>query len=1270
MSEFTSRKYLDTGPRLERVRPVLSPTSTRAIACHIFAWFFSVFGVASVPFAILYVLLWSSSFKSQVIDIFGWFSIDSTAMGLMGVYIYMAMLFLVWAQLLFPAGFHLQQVRPTQSFRYHRTHVSHMRIDRFRRLTQAQPFTIFAQGFGKKSIPILVTSNMNVADIKNHPVHQQYVPAGLWDRIRTIVTVPGRFKPIPDEDTLASLAVGPLSHVQFRVLMPGGVPDEGDETIPVSGTSTKRRALQSNEDASTSAPAPQKRRKKDEPDLSLMLDTRRTRKIDKMQAALEFQRQPNNADDQTTSRSKPSGAGSSAGTSDLSSDSESVTIEHISRIITEIAGLTVLLPDSVPIGLPDGKIPSSFVEDAESPWEAFNRFFDRAFGEDTKDTNGRLQYISRGKHGMDSVNRYLASLSADQLVTMPLVAAHLKLVRLRDELSYLVSDLDDGITRERGSNGHAHSHKTLKKSRQVKDKEYKPPRHARELSVEEDAMEIFDVNGNEIVLGDEEIEEAGQAVIDREVIDIDSDGLDTSSGNRKGKEKMKKNGGSKCVDNTSDTSDGETALREVEEKEAARKGGRRGPMSDTLDYFSKPTRKNGTWVFSCKLCNSVRSVPATPSCASYYDECPRPSLSNFISHIRYHRKKGEIKEGKDDDEIPEEMGQGSRRVMEEFLEAGRENPGREPTYQGFLEVFSAWILEDDLAFTTGESSACKRVFDYLKIKFRLPSDTTVRKTLDSIVESLHSTVVREISMIFSFSGVIAHWIDDDWKLVERLVDFKHLESHEHAGEYAAKAFIQSASKRGGLNKMSLDHILAEDYYLMSLHFLAIVMDNASACDSMAKFLQELLNRRYEDLHVHVENSRIRCLAHVVNLIVQAMLKVLEEAESSDDVDYYLLHKDQPIHYDEDEDEELKAMEAEEDGQESDEESDESDDDDLTSDLKNARNLSALKRLRLITIKIVSSPQRRASFRKICKRVYPTQKNDKGTPLAKLMVIRDVRTRWNYTHAMIRRARLLRSAINEWVLKHEDLLDLRLSKEDWTELEQIEKLLEVFTEVTNLMSHADMPTLPFVLPMYRHMEKRLQALKKDKSLPPVFKTAIDAGLLKLKKYSDLAQTNQFYVIATVCHPTFRLNWFGKRLSDDYQQAKTLFEHIDESYAQAVPAGTNGVSPKKPKKTSGGDKLLESLWDDIPSDSEDENLPDIGGGSSNQKYDELEQYFSGEGGQGEMNKPLQWWKIHCKTTEDQRGFPIISRIARDFLAIPGTSVSVERLFSKSRHLCSDL
>ncbi|KAF8330254.1 hypothetical protein F5887DRAFT_895956 [Amanita rubescens] len=61
-----------------------------------------------------------------------------------------------------------------------------------------------------------------------------------------------------------------------------------------------------------------------------------------------------------------------------------------------------------------------------------------------------------------------------------------------------------------------------------------------------------------------------------------------------------------------------------------------------------------------------------------------------------------------------------------------------------------------------------------------------------------------------------------------------------------------------------------------------------------------------------------------------------------------------------------------------------------------------------------------------------------------MVIRDVRTRWNFTHAMIRRALLLREAINSWVFAVPELHGLILKPSDWSILEQIADILEVCT----------------------------------------------------------------------------------------------------------------------------------------------------------------------------------------------------------------------------------
>jgi hypothetical protein len=50
--------------------------------------------------------------------------------------------------------------------------------------------------------------------------------------------------------------------------------------------------------------------------------------------------------------------------------------------------------------------------------------------------------------------------------------------------------------------------------------------------------------------------------------------------------------------------------------------------------------------------------------------------------------------------------------------------------------------------------------------------------------------------------------------------------------------------------------------------------------------------------------------HVINLVVQKIPALLEEANDPDIVDYYTSNKDQPIHYDPEDDEDLQALENE------------------------------------------------------------------------------------------------------------------------------------------------------------------------------------------------------------------------------------------------------------------------------------------------------------------------------------------------------------------------
>ena len=57
-------------------------------------------------------------------------------------------------------------------------------------------------------------------------------------------------------------------------------------------------------------------------------------------------------------------------------------------------------------------------------------------------------------------------------------------------------------------------------------------------------------------------------------------------------------------------------------------------------------------------------------------------------------------------------------------------------------------------------------------------------------------------MIFTFACSIASFIDNEWKLVEQIIDFRPLESQEHEGIYTAQAFIEGAWKAGVFKKIS------------------------------------------------------------------------------------------------------------------------------------------------------------------------------------------------------------------------------------------------------------------------------------------------------------------------------------------------------------------------------------------------------------------------------------------------------------------------------------
>ena len=97
-------------------------------------------------------------------------------------------------------------------------------------------------------------------------------------------------------------------------------------------------------------------------------------------------------------------------------------------------------------------------------------------------------------------------------------------------------------------------------------------------------------------------------------------------------------------------------------------------------------------------------------------------------------------------------------------------------------------------------------------------------------------------------------------------------------------------------------------YMGDLYMISLTTDNTSVNDVIIEVTGQIILQKYNV--PYTPDMHIRCIAHVVNLIVQAFLAAMDEADSPDDIDYFLLHKESPIHYDPDDNEDHTAIESE------------------------------------------------------------------------------------------------------------------------------------------------------------------------------------------------------------------------------------------------------------------------------------------------------------------------------------------------------------------------
>ena len=243
----------------------------------------------------------------------------------------------------------------------------------------------------------------------------------------------------------------------------------------------------------------------------------------------------------------------------------------------------------------------------------------------------------------------------------------------------------------------------------------------------------------------------------------------------------------------------------------------------------------------------IRTVLRTVEGANItFDHEPNlPKLNNLAMHV------SDCKKRKVGDQVVDEQSsvnlnlKHSANMMAVYLKQGELNPQIIPTQAGFICLFAAWVLDESLPWMTSEAPSLQLLFNYLKIRFTLPTNTSMHTQLSKIYDKLHGKVVHLFTvsitshrldccfttmfqemksriayttdtwttkqMIYTFSCTAALYINDDWELVEHIVDFKPLEVKEHEGIHAGYAFFAGARQRGGLSKICRHNIYSSLY---------------------------------------------------------------------------------------------------------------------------------------------------------------------------------------------------------------------------------------------------------------------------------------------------------------------------------------------------------------------------------------------------------------------------------------------------------------------------
>ncbi|EFP77405.2 uncharacterized protein PGTG_03361 [Puccinia graminis f. sp. tritici CRL 75-36-700-3] len=465
-----------------------------------------------------------------------------------------------------------------------------------------------------------------------------------------------------------------------------------------------------------------------------------------------------------------------------------------------------------------------------------------------------------------------------------------------------------------------------------------------------------------------------------------------------------------------------------------------------------------------------------------------------------------------------------------------------------LQRCVVWCAESAKPFSALEEDSMKRLLHPTILK-NLPNRKMISQGIHMLYLCVQEKLCEELKMHegglylgvdawqspnrYDIIGTVVYRLVDDGagnaKLDAMPLDFVQLKER-HTGKYLAHMVRYIVEKFGLENRIC-----------------GIVSDNASNNETMISELESLNWKRFKG-----EEQWMRCFAHIVNLIVKAILQpfarkkshgTAEYEESDDEEEHELIERfnEEKENSDLDDDADIHTT------PEGNNDPELPSDDELT--LANLEDLEAedsqdnytsdscrqsLAKFCRIAMKLRKSPNSKAKFIEIC------QETECKKPHT---IERDVPTRWNSTYLQLASIVRCEEAIIMWQRDKQFGIprNYHLQQEDFDLAADLVQILLPFYEITLQLSTSASARLADIVVMIDQITSNLGAVianqVPDRDHPPALRNACRAGLRITNKYYSLTDCSPLYRIAMVLHPSFKDEYF--------KLAKWPKEWIDEA-----------------------------------------------------------------------------------------------------------------------------